>query len=245
MTVIETNVVDAKRYDLALAHRLFSEFGWDDLTYTHLTVRHPSENSYFIMPFGQLFSEVTPDNLLEVDFSGQVVAGTAASYNPTAHVIHGSIYQARKDVNVVFHSHTPENVAVSTLKQGLLPLSQWALLFYERFGFHEYDSLSLHAQRQGSQLVQDLDQHSILLMRHHGVVVAATDVAEAFYLHYHLQMACVTQCKLLAMNQDFDVPDHKLCQGAAKDLNAFEQHNGHRDWQALKRNYQYLLSTQK
>lgn len=233
--------VDVLCQDLALAHRMFAQFNWDDLTYTHLTARHPDRDSYFIMPFGLLFCEVMPDQLLEVDFSGNLLNGPKAGYNPTGHVIHGSIYQARPDVNAIFHSHTTSNVAVATQKEGLLPLSQWALLFYERMGFHAYDSLALHADLQGSQLVKDLGQHPILLMRNHGIVVAGKDIAETFYMHYHLEKACELQCKLLAMNHEYCIPSHELSVSASKDLNQFETNNGHRDWQALKRKFGHLI----
>ncbi|MEE2770196.1 MAG: class II aldolase/adducin family protein [Pseudomonadota bacterium] len=232
--------VDEIKHDLAFAHQLFAVFGWDDLTYTHLTARNPERDSYFIMPFGHVFSEVTADQLLEIDFSGKVINGNPRAYNPTGHVIHGSIYQIRRDVNAVFHSHTPCNVAVATQTDGLLPISQWGLLFYERFGFHEYDSLALHAQVQGSQLIQDLADYPVLLMRNHGVVVAGKDIAESFYMHYHLEMACQTQCRLLAMGQTFSKPSHEVCRRSCKDLNNFETQNGQRDWAALKRKYRHL-----
>lgn len=235
------NQVDVTCQDLALAHQLFAEFGWDDLTYTHLTARHPERDSYFIMPFGQLFTEVQADALLEIDFNGKVISQAKEGYNPTGHVIHGAIYAARKDVNAIFHSHTPDNVAVSTQVNGLLPISQWGLLFYERFGFHDYDSLALHSDLQGARIVEDLGVNPILLMRNHGVVVAGGNIAETFYMHYHLEMACKTQCKLLAMHQDYHVPEHRLCQRACKDLNNFEVQNGQRDWQALKRKYGHLI----
>ena len=237
----KTNLLDALCEDLTLAHHLFAEFNWDDLTYTHLTARNPHRDSYFIMPFGQLFTEVKSHALLEIDFAGNVIGRVKEGYNPTGHVIHGSIYAARKDVNAIFHSHTPDNVAVSSQINGLLPISQWGLLFYERFGFHDYDSLALHSDLQGNMIVKDLGEKPVLLMRNHGVVVAGGGIAETFYMHYHLEMACKTQCKLLAMNQKYNLPDHELSQRACKDLNDFEIHNGQRDWQALKRKYGHLV----
>ena len=221
-------VIDIRK-DLAMAHQLFAEFGWDDLTYTHLTARHPNKDSYFIMPFGYLFVDITPDMFLEVDFKGRILSGCQSNYNPTGHVIHGAIYEARPDVNAVFHSHTPDNIAVASQTDGLLPLSQWALLFYQRFGFHDYDSLSLQAGHHGKQLVSDLKDHPVLLMRNHGVVVAGKDIAETFYLHYHLEMACRTQCRLLSMNESYEVPSHEVCVQSARDLLGFEKQNGHRD----------------
>ena len=61
---------------------------------------------------------------MEIDFNGKVISQAKEGYNPTGHVIHGAIYAARKDVNAIFHSHTPDNVAVSTQVNGFYPASQ-------------------------------------------------------------------------------------------------------------------------
>jgi hypothetical protein len=50
-------------------------------------------------------------------------------------------------------------------------------------------------------------------------------------------MACRTQCRLLSMNESYQVPSHEVCVQSARDLLGFEQQNGHRDWQALKRRF--------
>ena len=94
-------------------------------------------------------------------------------------------YMLLEKMNAIFHSHTPDNVAGSQVN-GLSSISQWGLLFYERFGFHDYDSLALHSDLQGARIVEDLGVNPILLMRNHGVVVAGGNIAETFYMHYHL-----------------------------------------------------------
>jgi ribulose-5-phosphate 4-epimerase/fuculose-1-phosphate aldolase len=232
--------VNEVKQALVFAHRLFAAMGWDDLTYTHLSARHPERASYFIMPFGFLFEEVTMDHLLEVDFDGQILNHPEHAYNPTGHVIHGAVYQARSDVHVVFHAHTPDNIAVASMKDGLLPLSQWALLFYERWHFHAYDALSLKLEKEGARLVEDLGQATLLLMRNHGSLIVGQSIAEVFYYQYHFEMACRTQCQLLALNQSYVMPDEACCRKSAEQLHAFEQHNGMRDWMALKRKYRSL-----
>lgn len=224
---------------LVFAHRLFAEMGWDDLTYTHLSARHPTQPSYFIMPFGLLFEEVTVDNLLEIDFDGRILNHPDKTYNPTGHVIHGSVYQSRPDVNAVFHAHTPDNIAVASMEAGLLPLSQWALLFYERWRFHAYDALSLKQEAEGAKLVQDLGQATLLLMRNHGSLIVGQTIAEAWYYQYHFEMACRTQCQSLALQQTLVMPDEACCRKSVEQLHAFEQQNGMRDWTALKRKYHH------
>lgn len=44
--------------------------------------------------------------------------------NITAFSLHGAVHAARPDIKCIIHIHTPSVVAISALKQGLLPLTQ-------------------------------------------------------------------------------------------------------------------------
>ncbi|ONI56688.1 class II aldolase/adducin domain protein [Wolbachia pipientis wUni] len=70
------------------------------------------------------FDEVDERSLMKVSFDGDVIEGKEYQYNRTGYIIHGFIYQARKDIQAIFHLHTPSIVAVSSLKDGLLPITQ-------------------------------------------------------------------------------------------------------------------------
>src|SRR3989338_5114069 len=125
------------REKLAAAYRIFALKLMDDLTYTHLSARSDSGDSFFIQPFGLQFSEVKASDLLEVSFDGKVISGSEVQYNSTGYIIHGSIYKARSDINSIFHLHTHAGVAVSAMKVGLLPISQFALHFYGKISYHK------------------------------------------------------------------------------------------------------------
>src|SRR5438876_7376447 len=150
------------RTHLAAAYRILAAQKMDDLTYTHLSVRLPGSDSYFIYPFGLLFEEVTASCLLKVSLDGEVLEGTESQYNKTGYVIHGSIYKKRPDINAIFHLHTIAGIAVSAMDCGLLPLSQFSFHFYNRVSYHEYDSLALDHQRQGENLAHDLGRTKAL-----------------------------------------------------------------------------------
>jgi len=218
--------------DLALAYRILSYLNLDDHTYTHLSAR--SDNGFYIYPFGLLFSQVTADNLLEVTLDGKVIHGSEYQYNKTGYIIHGEIYKQRPDINAVFHLHTPEMVAVSSYKNGLIASSQWALHFYEKIAYHDYDSLALNAN-QGKKIADDLKDYFIMLMRNHGSVTCGCTIAEAMFYTYHLQQACKTQILTLSMTQNIDdiiMPSEKTCRNSVKDLLSFEKNLGQRDWNA-------------
>ncbi|HXO03390.1 MAG TPA: class II aldolase/adducin family protein, partial [Stellaceae bacterium] len=125
----------AVRVDLAACYRLVAHFGWDDLILTHNSARVPGEpNHMLINPMGLMFNEVTASNILKVDFEGNLV--TPSEYEPiyAGIVIHGAIYLGRPDVECVVHTHTEADIAVGVQEEGLLPLSQWAMRFYNRLG---------------------------------------------------------------------------------------------------------------
>ena len=227
--------------DLALAYKILARLGMDDHTYTHLSARamYAADHSLYqkafhIYPFGLCFEEVTQACLLTVTLTGDILEGKEAHYNQTGYIIHGAIYQARPDVQAVFHLHTPATVAVSTLEEGLMPLSQWALHFYNRIAYHSYDALALSPQ-QGEKMAQDLGQKNVLLMRHHGFVTVGQTIHEALFYAYHLEQAAQTQIKLLSMNRPFKKLSASLCQDASQTLLNFEKDLGRRDFEAWRR----------
>jgi ribulose-5-phosphate 4-epimerase/fuculose-1-phosphate aldolase len=148
--------MEVTRAELAFAYKIFAHLGWDDATYTHLSARVPGKDTFLIQPFGLMYHEVTPDNLIEIDFNGHVVDEINASYNSTGYVIHASIYKKRHDLNAIFHLHTIAGVTISTMECGLVPISQFSFHFYNKVSYHDYNSLSLDFHNQGTVVYQAL-----------------------------------------------------------------------------------------
>jgi ribulose-5-phosphate 4-epimerase/fuculose-1-phosphate aldolase len=189
------------RVDLAACYRLFVKFGWTDLIFTHLSARVPgSSNLYLINPYGLLFSEVTASSLLKVDFAGNVISGEHP-YNDAGHAIHTAVLKARPDVNVVMHSHTRAGMAVSTMKCGLLPLTQQANEMMDNVAYHEYD-VAVDAQEECERLGNDLGDRHLMMMHNHGLLSCGRDAAEALHLLYTLENACKVQVDALASGQE-------------------------------------------
>jgi ribulose-5-phosphate 4-epimerase/fuculose-1-phosphate aldolase len=224
------------REELACAYYAFAKLKMDDQTYTHLSARAPDNDSYYIYPLGLLFEEVTPENLIEVSFDGEILNGAEQSYNKTGYVIHGSIYRQRPDINAIFHLHTIAGVAVAAMQFGLLPISQFAYHFYNRIAYHAYDSLTLDLNQQGSRLAQDLGTHKAMILHNHGTLTCGKTIHEAFFYASFLEKACQVQVAALAAGRDhLVIPDPNLCEQAYHDLTDFEEDIGKRDFEALKR----------
>lgn len=233
--------------DLAFAHRILAHLKLDDHTYTHLSARskQQQDQGFWVSQFGYTFQEVTPERLTYVslhhtvnhnDLKRTLADETHAPLlNTTGPMIHGAVYHARPDIHVVFHLHTPAMVSIASMKEGLLPLSQWALQFYDNVGYHDYSALALEPAC-GDAIAQDLGQKNILMLRHHGVILCGKTVQEVLYYAYHLERACQTQCLIGTQGlPSIALPDHSLCIKARDQLLSFEDTLGERDWHAWVR----------
>ena len=65
------------RLDLAATYRLIALYGWDDLIYTHVSLRIPGpEHHFLINPYGLMFDEITASSLVKIDLNGNAVIET-------------------------------------------------------------------------------------------------------------------------------------------------------------------------
>jgi ribulose-5-phosphate 4-epimerase/fuculose-1-phosphate aldolase len=183
----------AMRVDLAACYRLVALYGWDDLIFTHLTARVPGgEHHFLINPYGMLFGEITASSLVKVDIEGRKVMDSPHEINPAGFLIHSCIHAAREDAHCVMHLHTVAGVAVACQKQGLLPISQQALLALASLAYHGYEGIALNEDER-PRLAADLGHKTCLILANHGLLVAARNIPDAFLAMHNLQSACEIQ----------------------------------------------------
>lgn len=187
------------RVDLAACYRLIAHYGWDDLVFTHLSARVPGpEHHFLINPYGYLFEEITASSLIKVDQDCNVIdAGKLKRVNPAGFTIHSAVHMAREDAQAVIHLHARAGVAVSAHRDGLLPLSQTAMLCLRHLSYHDYEGVALNLDER-ERLVRDLGDKDMMLLRNHGTLSVGRSVAEAFTLHYFLMKACEIQVDTLS-----------------------------------------------
>ena len=217
-------------------YRLVHLMGIDHRIYNHHSSRIPGDADHILInPFGLLQDEITAAALIKVDRDGNAVDDPEAIANQAGAIIHWAIYDARNDVNCIVHHHSPAAVAVSTLKEGLLPLSQGAMQFYDRIGYHEYEGM-VFCDDEKPRLAASLGAHRLMLLRHHGALICGRSIAESYVLTDDLEKACRSQ--LLAMQSGGSVllPDPAVCEHTAQQFEHLPQPRGeHRDWPAALR----------
>src|SRR5213083_445218 len=188
----------AARVDLAAAYRLVSLYKWEDLVFTHITLRVPdAEDQFLINPYGVFFDEITASSLVKIDLKGQKIDHSPFEVNPAGFVIHSAIHEARHDAKCVLHTHTLNGVAVAAQENGLLPISQHSMSVLSSIGYHDYEGVALNADEK-PRLVADLGSAGHLILRNHGLLTVGETVGDAFVRMYYLETSCAIQVRAQA-----------------------------------------------
>lgn len=186
----------ALRCDLAATYRLSALHGWDDLVFTHISVRAPDEGGaprFLLNPYGLLFDEITASSLVKVDTEGNIVQETPYFVNPAGFTIHSALHMARgADAHCVLHLHSDHGVAVSAQKGGLRKLTQFSMIVHDDVAYHDYEGIALdHDERE--RIIADMGTKNLLMLRNHGTLTVGPNCAIAFARMYFLERACRAQ----------------------------------------------------
>lgn len=223
------------RINLAAAYRLCAKYGWDDALATHISVRLPGpEHHFLINPYGLLFSEVTASSLVKIDLSGRPVGETPHDINPAGFIIHSAIHAAREDAKCIIHLHTVPGVAVSAQKNGLLPLSPYAMFLHGMLGYHDFEGVTLNLGEQ-PRIVAALGEGVALFLRNHGTLTVGETIPQAFQRMYLMERACQIQVAALAGGGEVILPDSSITDNARKQFRSGFGDSAERTWAALIR----------
>ncbi|XP_060715535.1 adducin 3 (gamma) a isoform X2 [Tachysurus vachellii] len=183
------------RCKLASLYRLVDLFSWAHFSNAYITVRVSKEQDHIlIIPRGLSFVEASASNLVKVNILGDVVdqGSTNLRVDMAGFSPHAAIYSMRPDARCLIHLHTPAVAAVSSMKCGLLPISQEALILGD-IAYYNYNG-SLDDKEERAELQKALGPSTkVLILRNHGVVALGETIEEAFHYIYNAQFACEIQ----------------------------------------------------
>jgi ribulose-5-phosphate 4-epimerase/fuculose-1-phosphate aldolase len=187
------------RVDLAACYRLVAHYGWDDLIYTHITAKIPGvENQFLINPYGMMFGEITASSLVKIDIDGSKFdPDNPFPINPAGFTIHSAVHAARHDAKCVLHVHTPNGVAVSAQRDGVLPISQHSIFVLASLAYHDYEGVALN-DGEKPRLVRDLGDKTFLMLRNHGLLTVGETIADTFQAMYFFEATCMIQIRAQA-----------------------------------------------
>uniref|UniRef100_A0A8D3C233 Adducin 3 n=1 Tax=Scophthalmus maximus TaxID=52904 RepID=A0A8D3C233_SCOMX len=188
------------RCKLASLYRLVDLFSWAHFTNSYITGRVSKEQDHIlIIPRGLSFAEASASNLVKVNIIGEVIeqGSTNLRVDPAGFSPHAAIYSMRPDIRCIIHVHTPATAAVSSMKCGILHISQEALTLGD-IAYYNYQG-SLDDQEERRDLQKALGPTTkVLVLRNHGVVALGETIEEAFHYIYSVQYACEIQVKAIS-----------------------------------------------
>lgn len=233
-TQIKANILSARelseenlRKQLAYLYRIFYHYDWCDLIVTHLSVRVPNEEALLILPFGLAFDEITPENLVKVNFDGDVIASNYGfQINRNGTTVHRAIYKNCPEVNVILHTHSTYGVTVSNLEQDLLLLDQISMMFSGKIGYHNFDTLFINDNAQ-NKLLEDIANNNVMILKNHGLISVGKSITEAFWFHYYLETSCKVHVLTMSTGGAIKYPPVEVVHNTSAKYDAWRNANDH------------------
>ena len=221
------------RVDLAAVYRLIAQYGWDDVIYNHSSMRVPGEPRMFLMKKHELlYTEVTASNLVKVNMDEDL--DEKAGVNRPGFTLHGGVLSARPDVNCAVHVHTNNGMAIAGLKHGLRMVSQQAIRFYQRIGYHAYEGITEDFAER-ARINKDLGKNRAMIMHNHGLLTVGKTARESFVLMKMLLAAAEIQLKLEATGVELIEIPPEVCAKTAEQYEHHDSGRGSADWAAYLR----------
>ncbi|XP_074542185.1 adducin 3 (gamma) a isoform X3 [Halichoeres trimaculatus] len=188
------------RCKLASLYRLVDLFSWAHFANSYITGRVSKEQDHIlIIPRGLSFAEASASNMVKLNIIGDVIdqGSTNLRIDPAGFSPHAAIYSMRPDIRCIIHVHTPATAAVSSMKCGILPISQEALILGD-IAYYNYQG-SLEDQEERRELQKALGPTAkVLVLRNHGVVALGETIEEAFHYIYNAHYACEIQVNAIS-----------------------------------------------
>ncbi|MEX0804414.1 MAG: class II aldolase/adducin family protein [Candidatus Binatia bacterium] len=183
---------------LALACGILAMQGHNDLIYGHVSALSETPGQYWIKGSGIGLEEVTEDDLVLIDFEGNKIAGKRKRHNEFP--IHSEVYRTNPEIRCVIHTHPVYSTIIASSEHRLLPITNMSCAFYPPAlkKFEESSDLIVTAE-QGIAVAKLLGEHKIVLLRNHGIVVAANSIEEACVRGVLLEHSAKTQVTAASM----------------------------------------------
>ncbi len=175
------------RLDLSIANRIVALEGIID-AFGHVSMRHPTRPDRYLLSHSRSPELVEPTDIHEYTLDSEPVKPLPRGIRGYGErVIHGEIYKARPDVNAVAHHHGMAFLPFCNSGTPLQPLFHLGAMIGEQAPF--WDSrdefgdthLLVVKPEEGASLARALGPHWLVLLRRHGVTVAAKSLTELVF----------------------------------------------------------------
>ena len=189
--------------DLVAANRILAAHGVVDTGYGHVSVRHPGDQTRYLMAWAIAPERVTADDIVEHDLESRSMQARDRPLD-SERFIHGEIYKARPDVQSIVHHHSPSVIpfgvtpaAPCDLSHGVVPRQRHPGL--RDPGGRRMTDMLVRTPALGAALARAVGPHPAALMRGHGAVVVGDTIPQAVARSVYMELNARLQQQAMAL----------------------------------------------
>jgi L-fuculose-phosphate aldolase len=171
----------------------------------HASVR-TGENRVLINTGSCQRSQLTPEDIVAIDFDGKVIEGSGKP--PLEFHLHCGIYRARPDAKAVVHAHPKWSTFLTMVGAPYQPVYAQGSLVYP---VPVLDSPnSINNRPMADRLAATLGKRPAALMKSHGAVTVGRNIVEAFVLANYLEENSYRQYMAMQVGKPYSFSEEEL-----------------------------------
>lgn len=200
---------DSVRTDVAWACRILAnEGGYQDLTLGHVSARDPENpDCMWIKRRGVTLAEVSADDVIRFGI-GADLKGSGEMHLEA--VLHTAVYERRPDVGAIVHGHPPYATAFAGTDAELMHLTHDAVMFKDGLARYDGGPDLITEPAQGADVAAALGDHSVVLLRNHGVLIAERDLPWVVLAAVTLERAVMMQSIVGTLGSARPIPESEI-----------------------------------
>lgn len=160
------------KHELLRYYQWLRHYGYNDSHSGNASIR--VDNSIWVTPTGACADTLQAEQLVDCDIEGHI--GKGASLDAPLHI---KVYQKNSDAGAVLHSHGAYSVAMTMQGEDFVPVDFEGSLY---FGHIPVISIpySQYVEKAADAVSDVLAEHPVVVVRGHGVYVAAQNLNLAY-----------------------------------------------------------------
>jgi L-fuculose-phosphate aldolase len=175
------------RGELAVLARALYREGYEEHIAGHISYKQP-DGSLLVNPFHLRWNELRAEHVCRIDLDGNVLEGEW--FVSRAIQLHLELHRSRDDVTVAVHNHPRWGTVWASLKRVPPVHDQTSALVDNEIVVHDDYGQPVSDADEARGTVASLGKAKAALLGHHGVLVVADDVAQAYARCMSLEWRC-------------------------------------------------------
>ena len=149
------------------------------------------DDTYLVTPSGMLYEDMDYEDICVIDNKGNIKEGKRKPSSDYKALLY--IFEQRKDVNAIIHTHQPYATAIG-LVSDYLPATLVTLIDACKCNVKVAPWTKSSDIGMGILAIDYLGDSNAVIMKHHGVITIGKDLNEALYGAIYLEEGAKTYC---------------------------------------------------